>query len=465
MLSLTAQELAQATGGRLLQEGCRAITKGLTTDTRRLQTGCIFLALVGDRFDANSFAQQAAEAGAAALVLSDPQAAQNIPPSCSVVLVQDSLLALQQLASWWRTQLEPLTVIGLTGSCGKTSTKDMLAAILKQSMPSEATLGNLNNHIGVPLSILHAEPHLQAVVWEMGTNHMGEIAPLCAMTRPQLGIITNIGTAHIEYMGTRENIAHEKCSLARALPANGAIIYPAQDDFAERIAQDCAGLAIPVGAADSCVRAANICMGNTGSHYQLIIDALGSIDIQLPVPGEHMISNSLLAAAAAWKAGSSLEHIAAGLRGSKLTHGRLCVHQVDNITLVDDSYNANLESMKSALHTVAAMPLDAGAKRIALLGKMGELGAFSLQAHAEVGQSMNSLPYQLLITVGDDDNAELQNIRQHAPSIQCLHANTHQEAADTLRPLLSAGDIVLFQGSRSAAMERCLHLLDPQLNN
>ncbi len=460
MKSISPQQLAMATGGSLLQAGLCPISTGLTTDSRQLQAGCIFLALVGERFDGHAFCHAAAEAGAAALVISRPEEAQNIPAACSIILVQDTLVALQALASWWRAQLEPLTVIGLTGSCGKTSTKDMLAAILAQSLESQATLGNLNNHIGVPLSILRAEQGLQAAIWEMGMNHAGEIAPLCQMTRPQIGIITNIGTAHIEYMGTRENIAQEKCSLARALPAQGALIYPAHDDFADTMASQTEAQCIPVGAEESPVRATSIKHSSTGSHYTLIIDELGQIDITLPIPGAHMIGNSLLAAAAAWKTGCSLQDIAAGLQQSKLTHGRLCNHQIDGITLVDDSYNANLESMKSALQTLAAMPTEG--QRIAVLGKMGELGAFSQEAHSQVGQYLNELAYSTLITVGPD-NAELQSMRQHCPRITCLHAESHQQAAQILRGLAQAGDIILFKGSRAAAMEKSLYALYPQL--
>lgn len=460
MHHIQAEELALATGGRLIQCGTRRIATGLCTDTRALREGCIFCALVGGNFDGNNFALKAAEQGAAALILS--RLVDNLPADCCVVLVEDTLVALQELARWWRQELEPLLVLGLTGSCGKTSTKDMLVSILKQRMRSEATLGNLNNHIGVPLSILRAELGLEAAVWEMGMNHPGEIAPLCELTRPHIGIITNVGTAHIEFMGSRENIAHEKCSLARSLPPEGALIYPALDDFADYIASQSKAKCVPVGGEDSPVRASHIESNLEGSRFILHIAGLGEMSVELPITGEHMVSNSLLAAAAAWQAGCSLEDIARGLRTIQLTQGRLSCYTIDGINLVDDSYNANLESMKAALQTVANYPMDQ--KRYALLGRMGELGDFSLEAHRELGAFIAQLPYSGIITVGPD-NEDLQALRQELQNCPTYHACTHEEAAAILRPQLATGDCILFKGSRSAHLERSLLALFPQLSN
>jgi UDP-N-acetylmuramoyl-tripeptide--D-alanyl-D-alanine ligase len=175
--------------------GRRAITAGLTTDSRAVTPGCIFLALCGERFDGNNYAAEASQT-AAAVVIS--RRVGQYAPECTVIEVEDTLAALQKLASWWREILAPLQVVGLTGSSGKTSTKDMCLAVLSRKYNTVATKGNLNNHIGTPLSILSAEKGTEAAIWEMGMNHAGELAPLCAMTRPQIGIITTIGSAHME---------------------------------------------------------------------------------------------------------------------------------------------------------------------------------------------------------------------------------------------------------------------------
>ena len=207
MTHLSTTELITSTAGQAVVLGDRAITAGLTTDSRAIVPGCVFLALCGERFDGNNFAAEATQKGAAAVVVS--RLVGEYAPGSTVVQVADTLLALQSLAAWWRSRLEPLHVVGLTGSSGKTSTKDMCLSVLSQKFNALATKGNLNNHIGVPLSILGTEKGTEAAIWEMGMNHAGEIAPLCGMTRPQIGIITTIGSAHLEFMGSRQAIASE----------------------------------------------------------------------------------------------------------------------------------------------------------------------------------------------------------------------------------------------------------------
>ncbi len=460
MTCMTTEELLLASGGTATAVGTRNITAGLTTDSRAVVPGCIFLALCGERFDGNNFAAAASQQGAAAVVVSRLEG--EYAPDCTVVLVEDTLAALQSIAKWWRAQLSPLHVVGLTGSSGKTSTKDMCLAVLAQKYRALATKGNLNNHIGVPLSILSAPQGTEAAIWEMGMNHAGELAPLCEMVQPRIGIITTIGSAHLEYLGSRENIAQEKCTVARALPGDGFMIYPATDDFAGMIAEQTAATPLPVGGCDSQVRALNVRSTALGSSYDLSIADLGEIRVNLPVPGAHMISNSLLAAAAGWKLGCTLEQIAAGLAQASLTHGRLACYEADGCTVVDDTYNANPESMKAALDTVAALR---GPKRcIAVLGKMGELGQGGIAAHAEVGLHAASLGYAAVVVVGQSC-AEIEALCQAAgESVPTAQADTPAEAAALLRGLVQPGDAVLFKGSRSAGMERTMYELFPSLN-
>lgn len=458
MKSISAEQLAAATGGRIISRGTREITAGLTTDSRAVCPGSIFLALCGERFDGNEFAAAAAQT-AAAVVIS--RSTGDFSPDCTVILTDDTLQALQNLASWWRGELEPLHVIGLTGSSGKTSTKDMCLAVLSEKYRTIATKGNLNNHIGTPLSILAAEPDTEAAIWEMGMNHAGELEPLCRMTRPAIGIITTIGSAHMEYLGSREAIAQEKCTVARVLPADGYMIYPAMDDFATTIAASTQATPLPVGGCDSAVRALNVRNTASGSTFDLCIAELGSIRVELPVPGTHMVSNSLLAAAAGWKLGCSLEQIAAGLSRAALTKGRLACHETDGYTVVDDTYNANPESMKAALDTVAA--LRGPKRRFAVLGKMGELGSGGIAAHAEIGMHAAALDYAAVIVVGDECAETLALCQGSAERIPALLVNTPAEAAAALRSMIEPGDAILFKGSRSAGMERSMYELFPGL--
>ncbi len=458
MKSISTEQLTKATGGIMTGCGRRAITNGLTTDSRAVTPGCIFLALCGERFDGNDYAAEASQT-AAAVVIS--RRVGQYAPECTVIEVEDTLAALQKLASCWREILAPLLVVGLTGSSGKTSTKDMCLAVLSRKYNTVATKGNLNNHIGTPLSILSAEKGTEAAIWEMGMNHAGELAPLCAMTRPQIGIITTIGSAHMEYLGSREAIAEEKCTVARALPENGYMIYPAADDFAATIAASTKATPLPVGGCNSSVRALNVRSTVAGSSFDLHIDALGSIRIDLPVPGAHMVSNSLLAAAAGWVAGCSLEQIAEGLSMASLTRGRLACKEVDGYTVVDDTYNANPESMKAALDTVAALR---GPKRhFAVLGKMGELGQGGIAAHEEMGLCAAGLGYAAIVVVGDECAETLAMCKGAADRIPALLVNTPAEAASVLRQMIQPGDAILFKGSRSAGMERTMYELFPSL--
>ena len=460
MTHLITSDLITATAGKAVVAGDRAITAGLTTDSRAISPGCVFVALCGERFDGNNFAAEATQKGAAAVVVS--RLAGDYAPGSTVVLVPDTLVALQRLATWWRGQLEPLHVVGLTGSSGKTSTKDMCLSVLSQKFNALATRGNLNNHIGVPLSILSTPQGTQAAIWEMGMNHAGEIAPLCAMTLPQIGIITTIGSAHLEYLGSRQAIAEEKCTVARALPATGFMIYPATDDFADYITTQTAATPIPVGGCSSPVRALNPRSTATGTTYTLHIDGEEEVEVSLPVPGAHMVSNSLLAAAAGWKLGCSMQQIAAGLSASTLTRGRLACKEVNGYTVVDDTYNANPESMKAALETVAALR---GPKRcIAVLGKMGELGEGGIAAHADMGWCAASLGYAAVVVVGPECAETLALCEAAAESIPALLVSTPAEAAAALRQLMEPGDALLFKGSRSAGMERSMYELFPTLN-
>ncbi len=454
MKSIPLDTLCAATGATLVARGTREISSGVTTDTRQLREGCLFVALSGERFNGNRFAAQAAEQGAAAVIVSEEVG--TIPPHCSVLRVSDPLLALQSLAQWWRDELEPLCVIGLTGSSGKTSTKDMLLSILRQAMPAEATKGNLNNHIGVPLSVLSTPAGTQATVWEMGMNHAGELAPLCDITRPDMGIITHIGSAHIEYLGSRDNIAMEKCTLARALPASGWLFYPADDEYASMIASQTTAQCLAIGSPECPLQAQDISYHAQGSSYTLCIEGLGSIAIELPTPGRHMVSNSLLAAAAAWKAGCNLTHIAEGLSLSTLTQGRLSCLERAGLFLIDDSYNANLESMRAALDTVADM--SEPTRRIAILGAIGELGTHGPAIHREIGQHVRTRDYALLVTVGSLSE-DMRALHEGAAGVELHHFSSHEEAASLLVTLCHAGDALLFKGSRSAHMEYTLQSL------
>ncbi len=457
MISLTAAGICNAIGGQPVSGPMdRVAAGGVCTDSRNLPPYAAFFALSGENFDGNLFAPAASRTAAVVVV---SRVEPGIDPSCAVILVDDTQAALQKLAAWWRACLN-LSVIGLTGSNGKTSTKDMTAAVLAQKFRTIATLGNLNNHIGVPLSILKADAADQVAVWEMGMNHAGELAPLCEMTRPNIGIITSIGTSHMEYLGSRDNIAHEKCTVARSLPADGYMIFPAECDYADLIRQSTAATCIDCGINRGAVRAENLIATATGTRFTLVIPNFCAEDVELPVHGVHMVCNALLAAAAGYVSGLTKEEIVAGLNAVKLTSGRLNCKQIDDVLVVDDTYNANPDSMRAALKTVADMACCG--RRFAVLGKMGELGDFSAEGHALVGRAAEELGFDYLISVGAEA-ALITDAISPDSAVRTKHFTGPEQAAEWLRERLCAKDIVLFKGSRSARMEQVMNLVFPPL--
>ena len=449
MISLSAIGICNAIHGRHVGGPLdRVVSGGVCTDTRALRPHCVFVALSGEKFDGNLFAPQASKEAAVVIV---SRVEPGMDESCAVLLVDDTLKALQDLATWWRSCLSPI-VIGLTGSNGKTSTKDLCASVLAQGFKTIATKGNLNNHIGVPLSILEASPDVEAAVWEMGMNHRGELAPLCAMTQPTIGIITSIGSSHIEFLGTRENIALEKCTVAKALPADGYMIYPVDCAFAEMIQSSTEATCISCGIEQGVVQAKDLCTTSFGSRFALHLPEREPLTVELPIHGRHMVCNALLAAATGWVCGLSTEQIAQGLSAIKLTHGRLHCEKINDILVIDDTYNANPDSMVAALVTTAELPCRG--RRIAVLGKMGELGDFSEKGHIIVGKKAEELAFDIVISVGDQAQIITQAITNSGTETH--HFSSAEEAATWLKSTLHSEDIILFKGSRSARMEETL---------
>ncbi|MDB4465248.1 UDP-N-acetylmuramoyl-tripeptide--D-alanyl-D-alanine ligase, partial [Akkermansiaceae bacterium] len=340
------QQLAHAMSGSLLQGGedC-LISAGVSTDTRSITKGALFFALKGENFDAHHFLAQAVESGAGALVV---QSDSGLPEGVPVVLVNDTLEALQALAKWYRIELG-IPVVAITGSNGKTSTKDLTRSVLSQKFRVNATLGNLNNHIGLPLTVLSTEADDEVGVFEMGMNHSGELAPLCEIGQPDVSMITNIGTAHIEHLGSREAIALEKGTVARALSEKGTLLVPGDCDYVEEFRASTPAKVITVG--DGVIRAENIVPGESGSTFDLVIDGLGTVRTSIAVCGRHMISNALLAAGAGFVLGLTLDEIAAGLGNAELTSGRLRRYFSNEVTVIDDTYNANPDSVIAGLET------------------------------------------------------------------------------------------------------------------
>jgi UDP-N-acetylmuramoyl-tripeptide--D-alanyl-D-alanine ligase len=430
-------------------EGGRLITR-LSTDSRTLQPGDLFVALRGVHFDGHKFVEQAVASGAVGALVENNWTGRT-SHSFALLRVADSLTAYQQIAARYRRSLG-IKVVTITGSNGKTSTKDFTASVLARRLRVTKTEGNFNNHIGLPRTILEATTEDAVGVWEIGMNHPGEIAPLAALAEPDVAIITNVGIAHIEFMGSREAIAREKGDLAASLGVEGTLILNAGDEFAETIAQRTGARTILAGLERGDVQARDVVQTAAGAEFS-IVEGAHFCRAVLPVPGLHMVQNALLAVAAGRIFGLSLEECAAGLTAAPLARARLQIKNIGGVQFIDDSYNANPDSTKAALRTLAE--LDTDGRRIAVLGQMSELGAESARGHEDVGRTAASLGIDQLIALGED-SAAIASAAQAAGLKDSRVVASAGEAAELLGTVTQTGDLVLVKGSRTARTEQVL---------
>jgi UDP-N-acetylmuramoyl-tripeptide--D-alanyl-D-alanine ligase len=422
----------------------------ISTDSRTLKRGELFVALRGENFDGHKFVEAAVKTGAAGAIV-DLGWKGKVPDNFTVIRVEDTLQAYQTVAANYRKSL-PLRVLAITGSNGKTSTKDFAAAVLGRRFRVTKTQGNFNNHVGLPRTMLEATSQDEVAVWEIGMNHPGEVAALAKIAAPDAAVITNIGIAHIEFMGSREAIAAEKGALAEAIGPQGSVILNADDPFSKNIAARTHAKVIFAGTTAGTIRAGEITQSADGSEFT-ILEGAHRCRAQLPVPGLHMVQNAMLAVAAGRLFGLSLEEAAAGLVAAPLAKARLQIRQINGVQFIDDSYNANPDSMKAALRTL--VELDADGKRIAVLGEMHELGKESVRSHREVGETAAELGVDQLIAIGDMGVA-IADAAQQAGLEKTAAVGSISEAAEMLTEITVPGDLVLIKGSRAARTERVL---------
>ena len=453
---LSLETIAMMSCATLLAGDPQAVALRVSKDTRTLRHGDLYVALHGEKYDGNLFLQEAASRGAIG-ALCDGEQRTGLPVHFGILSTPDAYSALTLLASSWRKRLD-LRAIVITGSSGKTSTKDFASTILRSRFRVTSTTGNLNNHIGLPLSILEAGSKAgsndEIAVWEIGMNHRGEIAPLAGLARPEIGIITGIGTAHIEHLGSRVEIAREKGDLLEKLPSNGFAILPAHDDFVSELESRTDATVLQVGIDSGDVRATDIIAENGGSRFVIHAES-GSAEAWLPVPGRHMIGNALLAVAAGLICEIPIKECAAALSLVELPSGRLARVQRRGVTFLDDTYNANPESMIAALETLSSQP--ATGRRIAVLGRMGELGIHAAAGYERVGYAA-ARNADTLICVGPEAASIADSARKEGLN-DILQAEDNAAAAKHLSGLVQDGDLVLLKASRSARMEQILQVL------
>ena len=425
----------------------------IATDTRTIKTGDIFLALTGDNFDGHDYLDIAIEKGAVAAIVSRPVAA-----DIAQLVVDDTRLALGQLAAYRRQQHDNLTVIAITGSSGKTTCKEMLGSIFGRLAPTLITRGNLNNDLGVPMMLLELSDHHRYAILELGANHIGEIAYTTEIVQPDVACILNIGTAHLGEFGSREGICQTKAEIYHTLHDNQFAIVPDKDDFTNqlrRIAEKHTPNVIGFGNTD--VSASHLDVEPERSEFKLHIGSEVH-DINLPLAGEHNVNNALAAAACAHALNIDISDIVVGLENARPAKGRLNSQLLGMHRLIDDTYNANPHSVRAAAKVLAAQT----GTQVMVLGDIGELGEAAISEHQSLGRTIATTGINVLLCVG-----------QYAPytvagaqEISAINAHAFADKDSLLAYLQSYLQAqqaqpctVLFKGSRSMQMETLINAL------
>ncbi|KGK01173.1 UDP-N-acetylmuramoyl-tripeptide--D-alanyl-D-alanine ligase [Thalassotalea sp. ND16A] len=452
MIPLSLTELAKVVDGQVrncVPTDCAdtLIITSVCTDSRQLAKDDLFIALKGPNFDGHRFVEQAASIGCtAALVESEQQlSGQRLPQ----IVVNDCYQAMGKLAAYVKATLNPKTV-AITGSSGKTTVKEMVAAILSRLGTVLATKGNFNNEIGVPLTLLRLEPQHEFAVIELGANHIGEIAYTTGLTKPDVAVINNIAAAHLEGFGDMCGVARAKGEIFEGLGPNGVALYNQDTPYAHKWQWRLENKTVRKFSCENTadVYCTNIRMNGKGCSSFTLNTDLGNIDIDVPVPGKHNVCNAVAAATIALEFGASLTDIQAGLSGMSPVKGRLnLIHLVNDFTLIDDSYNANVESTKAAVELLASYP----GRSILVLGDMAELGEEARAYHQEIGE--HALHHQVdnLLTLGvlsQSTSAVFEQDGRHFSSRDLLVEHLANLLKDEQQPIT-----VLVKGSRSARME------------
>ena len=460
-LPATVEQICAWTGGSLLRGRPDQIFSGTKIDSREVGEGDLFVAIVGPNHDAHRFLGNVLLGGAAGALVQSDRIEDTLPRSDRfLVHVEDTTRALADLARGHRQSFAgPL--IGITGSNGKTTTKELCAGILAGIGPTLSTRGNLNNNFGVPLTLLRRSAGDIHAVIEMGMNHRGEIAELAAIAAPTIGVLTNIGTAHIEFLGSRETIAQEKGDLLAAIPASGTAVVGRDDPLAFAQSKRTSARVMSFGRdprAD--LQASSLRFLSEGAYAFELETPFGRGEIRVPGLAETIVENALAAAGGAFAAGATFEAVANGLATHAGVPGRMQPRPFANdVLVIDDTYNANPQSMQAALETLAR--LASSGRRFAVLGPMGELGEAAHAAHLDVGRRAGSLGIDGLFLLGSTAALIAEGAREAGLDERQIHIEEdHMSLARALAAQLNKGDRVLVKGSRAAHMERVIELLE-----
>ncbi|MDK0804428.1 UDP-N-acetylmuramoyl-tripeptide--D-alanyl-D-alanine ligase [Clostridium perfringens] len=444
MLELNLQEIVKATKGVLLKEADVKEIKAVSTDTRKIEEGTMFIALKGENFNGNNYVLEAFNKGAKIAIVDEVKCDLNeLKEDVDLIKVQNTGRALMDLAKFYREKLG-LKVVGITGSAGKTSTKDLVAAVLSDKYKVFKTKGNFNNEIGLPLMILELDSTYDVAILEMGMRGLGQIKELAEIASPDLGIITNIGISHIEILKTRENILKAKMEIATFFDKNNTLVVCGNDDFlgslpsAEyKIVKTGVGENFKIGAK-------NIALEELSSKFT-VYDGEKEEEFSLDMPGEHNISNLMLGIAIAKELGVSFEEMKRGLNNIEATSMRLELIKKDGFSILNDCYNSSPVAVKSAIDVMKNIE---GKRRIAVLGTMRELGHKSEEAHEEIGKYAKENGIEKVLCFGDFS----ENIKEGYGEGCTVYENKEELIKDLLN-IICDGDIILVKASRSLKFE------------
>lgn len=452
MASFTGEEVLSVTNG-ICQLDVKGIEfKDVSTDTRTIESGCLFVALKGDTFDGHHFIPQAMEKGATGALVEKGRVVPGIP----CIEVDDTLLGYQQLARYHRRRYH-IPVVAITGSSGKTTTKDMVAAVLGSTYNVLKTEKNFNNEIGLPKTLLQLTDEHQACVVEMGMRGLGQIEELALIAEPTVGIITNVGTSHIELLGSREGIAQAKSELIRCLPADGIAILNEDDDLVAPMRHFFDGKTISYGIVQSAtVRGSHLKYQKDGIKFTCrAYDKVFSVF--LPMIGEYNVYDSLAAIAAGLLLDVPEHRIVRALKDFVGTPMRQEIVSFPDIVVLNDAYNANPASMTEAIKALDQLE---GKRKIAMLGDMLELGDYTEEAHRNIGKLLAEEGYDAVFTFGDA--AAFIGKETKTRKIPTFSCNSHLEMANQYKDMRTKGDVILVKGSRGLRMERVVEELREQ---
>jgi len=447
-------EATRGTEGVLLWGDPEATVESYSIDTRTLKPGDLFFALMGPNHDAHRFVPEAIRNGAAAVVISRGRAGDF--PGAAVLRVQDTTRALQDLGGWVRRR-QPVRVLGITGSTGKTTTKEMTAAVMEEAMPTLKSAGNLNNTFGLPLCLLELEPRHRAAVLEMGMSYAGELTKLAAIADPDVGVLTNVYPVHLEHFLSVEAIADAKGELFRGMRDDAVAVYNADDPEATRVVLPFPGRKIGFGFSEKAeVRATRLDSLPSGSTRFRLSGAGEDLEPEIPFPGRHHVANALAAAAAAHAAGADGTAILRGLAKTKpLPMRGALLRMKGDVRVLDETYNSNPIALARTLETLSRMP---AARKVVAAGDMLELGPAGEEAHRAMGEEVARSGAALFVAVGDLSKHAAESARA-AGLAEVRHFPDSAAAAAWTAAALRPGDLVLVKGSRGMAMERIVEAI------